>query len=595
MAEHTATKSTAPTAGPAGAPLDEFAINDPALLNDMLLSDNICHPVTGVVLLTKGSQLTSKMVHQLGNMGIATVRAVPYAEEQMVEAVSQVQGYLNSVEKIISVKGQSVNNAALLFQEMQEVKELQKMMREQMRGVMLHFNEQASESLVQLNNHHPNSAHHSIITGFNAMAIARELRWSEEDVLEVTMASMVHDVGKAKVPLGTLEWPGALNDAQWQEMNLHTLFGGKLLHQGSLSTSCMVALNHHEWYADVGDKGYGSLTLFRDIAKEALGLDVDLYLSLASPRHLEMIQVSALADMVAALEEIRSYKGALPPFKVLVIMNSDARLGHFNPEHYRAWHALYLRKHRQILTRGMRFALPREKEQSIVRDGKSFIALDALVRKLSYEELKKAELLPRLKAGFFDLEMIQKSDGISIDRMKRRGIEVNESRLAALGINLEKKVKILLPAMEKRLTRADLLRFGVPAKKMTDRRLIKQLEQSKNGVSLPELAKYGIQLAKEDLAADGDTLNKKIFYDLVVVEEVAYSRAVFAIVREGNNLDELEKEDVYDGLDPLQNYLLNKIGLVELDFSELTSELPDMSQVVRADYWEARSAVAASS
>jgi hypothetical protein len=591
-AESTTEQTTAQSTeqGSGGTGRTTVSIDDPALLEQMVLIQPVCHPETGVILLTKGSLLTRKIISQLGNMGVTAVEAVPYAEEQIAETVGRVQGYLRSIEAIVSVKGQSVNNAAALFQEMQEVKELQRMMQEQMRNVLLHFNEHASETLIQLNNHHPNSAHHSVITGCNAMALARELQWDEKDVLEVTMAAMTHDVGKSRVPLSTLDWPGQLNDSQWQDMHLHTLFGGKLLHQGSLNSASMVALNHHEWYADVENRGYGSLTLFRDIAREELGLDVDLYLSQASPRQLEMIQVSSMADMVAALEEIRSYKGALSPFKVLIIMNSDAVLGHFNPVHYRAWHGLYLRKHRQLLPKGMRFALPREMEQSIEREGRRFIGLSASVRKLSYEELQKMDLLQRLKASYFDLEEIQKSDGILIDRIRHRGVEVNEEKMVALGIQPEKRVKVLLPGVERRLNREDLLRLGVSEKKLSDRRLAKMLEQSRNGLSLPELVKMGIHLSKEQLAEEGERLNKKIFYDMLVMEELGCSRAVVAIVREGDVLDELEKADVYKDLDPLQSYLLHKIGLIEIDFSAWTTQLPDLQHVVRGSFWEARAA-----
>lgn len=51
-------------------------------------------------------------------------------------------------------------------------------------------------------------------------------------------------------------------------------------------------------------------------------LDVDQYLSQATPQQAEMIQISAIADMVSALEENRSYKGALPPLKVLIILRA---------------------------------------------------------------------------------------------------------------------------------------------------------------------------------------------------------------------------------------------------------------------------------
>ncbi|WP_130470680.1 HD-GYP domain-containing protein [Candidatus Magnetaquicoccus inordinatus] len=563
-----------------------YAIDDPLLLENMVLSKSAHHPDTGVVLLTHGSLLSERMIQQLKKMGVTNVEAEPLAEQSILEAVEQSKVYLQSIEQIISVKGQSVNNVAVMMQEMKEFRELRSLMREQMQKVFHYFNSRAIDGLVQLNNHHPNSAHHSIITAFNAMAIARELGWQEEEVLELAMAAMVHDVGKSSVPLNTLDWPGRLSDTQWKDMHLHTLFGGKLLHADDVSVSSMVALNHHEWYAAVPGKGYGSLTLFREMAREELGLDVERFLGQASARSIEMIQISTIADMVAALEEIRSYKGALPPFKVLVIMNEDARMGHFNPKIYRAWHATYLRKHKQLLPKGMRFALPREKEERVEQAGKSFIVIQALVRRFSYEELKQLGLLRRLGNHYFDLEAIRQSDGIAVDRMLRRGMNIDEEKCRALGINLVKPIKVILPAMEKRLVRADLLELGFSEKKLAVPKVVKALERAKNGLSLAELNRAGITVEKELLAALGERINRKIFYDLVVVEELGYSRALFAIVREGDRLEVLDKADAYNDLDPLQDYLLNKIGPIEIDFSDLTVDIPSMNHLVCAPYWQ---------
>ncbi|MBF0184866.1 MAG: HD domain-containing protein [Magnetococcales bacterium] len=563
-----------------------YAINDPLLLEEMVLSKSVYHPETGVVLLTHGSMLSDRLISQLKKMGVTEIEAEPFAEQCLLEAVEQTKVYLHSIEQIITTKGQSVNNAAVLMQEMKEFRELRFLMRSQMQKVLQHFNPRAIEGLVQLNNHHPNSAHHSIITGFNAMSIARELGWLEEKVLELVMAAMVHDVGKSTVPLNTLDWPGRLSDSQWKDMHLHTLLGGKLLHEGELSISSMVALNHHEWYASVKGKGYGSLTLFREMAKEELGLDVEQFLQVSDPHTIEMIQISTIADMVAALEEIRSYKGALPPFKVLVIMNEDARMGHFNPALYRAWHATYLRKHRQLLPRGMRFALPREKEERFERDGKNFIVLHAMVRRFTYEELKKLGLLRRLSTHFFDLEAIRQSDGIAIDRMLRRGMTIDEEKCRTLGITPHKPIKVVLPATEKRLDRADLLELGFSEKKLAVSKVAKALERAKNGLSLAELNRAGITVEKELLPALGERINRKIFYDLVVVEELGYSRALFSIVREGDRLEVLEQADGYNDLDPLQDYLLNKIGPVEVDFSDLTVEIPNMGHLSPGSYWQ---------
>ena len=563
-----------------------FDIEDPILLKHMILTQDVKHPISGVSMLTKGNVLTEKAVQQLVNVGIKTIIAAPQAEESIALAAEQVRDYFDSVEKIIGANGMSVRNAASLFQEMASAKELEQIVRNQMENVFRYFNEHAADTLIKLNNHHPSSAHHSVITGFNAMAITKELLWEEEAVLEAVMAAMTHDIGKVNVSLETLEWPGGLNDKQREETELHTLFGGALLQQGSFSSAAMVALNHHEWFAKVDGKGYGSLTKYREAAKNDLELDVDQYISQSDPKKLEIIQIAAIADMVAALEEIRSPKGTLPPFKVLIIMNHDAKLGHFKPELFRVWHKIYTRKHRHLLPKGLRVSFPREKERVVERASKPFFQLQATIRKLTYEELERMELFSLLKSYVFDLKAIEKDNGITIDRIERRGIEVNKKKLATLEINPEKQVTVLLPAKEIRLSMDDLLDMRINPSKLAEKRVANLLRQSKDDFTLPDLAKVDIQFSKEQLARLGDRLYKKIYYDLLVVEELSASRALFAIVREGNRLEDLEKSNAYNSLDPLQSYLLNKIGLVELEFADLTTELPDMTHVVRAGYWD---------
>ena len=574
-------------------PVGIYDVDDPILLEHMILTKKIKHPNTGVALLTKGHMLTQKSINQLINVGITQVVASPAAEESISKAAEHIRGYLHSVEKIIGAKNQSVRNAAAMFQELDAVKELESVMRNQMQNVLRYFNDHAANSLINLSKHHPDSAHHSIITGFAAMSIAKALQWDEEEILEATMAAITHDIGKAKVDLKNLEWPGSLNKKQWENIQLHALFGGVLLKRNPMSTAAMVALNHHEWYADVKDKGYGGLTLFRNIAKKDLGMDVEGFLAAATPEQIEMVQIGAIADTVSALEENRSYKEALPPLKVLIIMNSEASLGRYNPKHYTIWHKSYTRKNRRLLQKGMRLSLPREKELNIERMGKKFIGLDVTARKLTFDELKRMDLLNILKNYLFDIKAIEKDGGISVDRITRRGIEINEKKLKSLGIVMAKKVKVLLPAEEKRLNEDDLIRFGVSEQQLSQKKLANLIKRFKNGVTLPDLNNHvGIQFSKKKLAAAGDSLQKKIFYDLLVMEELGESHALFAIVRQGDKLDELEKANAYNSLDPLQSYLLNKIGLIDIDFSDLTTTLPDMSKIVQGKKWQAVGAAA---
>ncbi|MBF0161977.1 MAG: HD domain-containing protein [Magnetococcales bacterium] len=551
----------------------------------MLLAQSVHDPATGALLFAEGCLLTPKIIAQLRHTGVTTVEAVPFSGDLIPETIRMVNKYMRTLEEIVRVHNRSAKDLSALYQEMAQVKELQGMMRER-NGVVQHcFSGLSVECLSRLGDYYSIAAHHSVTTGFYVMAIAKELNWKKEQIFEATMAAITHDIGKMDVPHQTLACTGTLNDTHWQEIRLHTLIGGKLLHQGSLNTATMVAMNHHEWYAAVAGKGYGCLTTFRDAAREELKLDVNRYLALATQKQLEMIQLCSIADMVSSLEETYVYREALPPVSVLVAMNHDARKGHFNPELFRVWHTLYTRKHPQLLQAGMRFALPREMEKLVVRNQELFVGLDGVVRQLSYDELARLDLLSPLKQKKVDLDGIQKNGKISMDFMKFKGVEVPREQWESLGIMPEKPVRILLPAMEIRLTREDLLLLGVSEQHCAERRVARRLEQAKQGLSLSELAKLGVQIPKDPLAQAGRKIKKRVSYEMIVVEEVCDSRAVFAIVRRGDTLEALEQWNAQGQLDPLRRYLFYTIGFVEIDFSAYIS-LPEMAHIERGEHWQ---------
>ncbi|MBF0380633.1 MAG: hypothetical protein HQL69_06430 [Magnetococcales bacterium] len=644
----------------------EYDINDPDLLKNMMLSQSVKHPDTGVVLITRKTPITEKVILQLTNRDIEKVWASPVAGETLNEAVTEVTQIFSIVEDIISAKGQSIQSAVESYQQMGQVKELQSMVKKRMKDVLHLFNPRAADAMIELNNHHPNTAHHSIITGFNVMAIAKELGWDEEKILNAVMSAMQHDIGKIKVRLDTLEWPGRLNKKQWGEMKLHSLFGGRLLYDGNLDMPVMVALTHHEWYASVPGKGYGGFSLFRSYLKKGMKIDVKKYLEKATPEDLEIMQISAMADMVSALEEIRSYKGALAPFKVLVIMNSDAQMGHFNPQQYRAWHTTYLHKHDSFLPAGLRVALPREKEQKMFAPGpgtklkrpielltfsemeklgvvpylfergldvdrirrrgglvldrlrrldasrgalkdiltpetfkkhnitlvkkvmpreRQLITFDAFTKSLSYKSLEKLGMLFTLKQKRFDLDLIKKNDGINISRLEGRGVEVKAKKMERLGIDPLRAFKVKLPGFEERLSLEDLNKLGIPNAELKRKGLLTLAEKSRNGLALSLVNKKGFGITPKQMVKAKIDPEKKIFYDIIVVKPVSAVRAEFAIVREGDELASLEKRHKLKTLDPIQQYLYETVGIVELDFSDLLDIPANIDEIQMGKHW----------
>ena len=58
-----------------------------------------------------------------------------------------------------------------------------------------------------------------------AAVMAKGLGWDEERVLNLQLASPVHDIGKIGIPDSILLKPGRLNDDEWHIMKEHCLFG----------------------------------------------------------------------------------------------------------------------------------------------------------------------------------------------------------------------------------------------------------------------------------------------------------------------------------------------------------------------------------
>ncbi|MEO5376946.1 MAG: hypothetical protein H7832_04070 [Magnetococcus sp. DMHC-6] len=642
----------------------EYFLDDPEILHHMMLAQDVKHPKSAAILCTRSAEITSHLIEQLKYHQIKTIFAIPIAVENLNKTAQAMEQLLNFLERILAKPGISMDAAVIQFQQLAELQKLENLIRQNFNAIIHQFNSHIADTLIDLNNHHPNSAHHSVISGFNAMSIGRELGWNDQKILEVSLAVMFHDIGKIGIKLMTLNWPGSLNLEQWQEIQLHTFVGGKLLYQGVCSNAVLVALTHHEWFAWRPNKGYGALTQFRQLVQEELGLSMDKIFSTISPGQLAILHIAAIADMVAALEEIRSYKGQLLPVKVLVIMNADAKQGHFNPDIFRAWHAFYNRKHVVLLPLGLQVALPREKEikwfvetppiqlgkpilflsideieklallpylqkkqvdidqlrrqggmplqklqqltknsdpqidlshaalaklgiqpeKNQVIEQQQCIRLEVTEKFLTYEELQTANLLAKLKIWKFDLSLIKKEKGILLHRLEKRGFSVPYDKLARLGIEVYKKRWIHLPAYEQRLLLADLSEFGITMDKLTAKRLVIPPQEPKPFFRLDYLRQKGFAISDQELAKLRIKTEYKIYYDIRVVRSIDRMRAEFMFIREGDTLQEMEKRAAKNELDPLQEFLFNQIGPVEIDFSDVL-EIPAMTGIVMGDHW----------
>lgn len=102
--------------------------------------------------------------------------------------------------------------------------------------------------LSKLKNKDEYTAEHSLNVCILSVAFARHLGHSEFEIKKIGLCGLLHDVGKAKIPLEILNKPGRFTDEEFEIMKQHPLYGRDLLMSISDSDNATVdvAYSHHE-------------------------------------------------------------------------------------------------------------------------------------------------------------------------------------------------------------------------------------------------------------------------------------------------------------------------------------------------------------
>lgn len=140
--------------------------------------------------------------------------------------------------------------------------------------------------------------HCLLVAGLTA-AFAQRLGFGEADRNLITSAAVLHDIGKARVPLEILRKPERLTPQEWAIMSRHPQIGHEMLvAQGGFSPVVLaVVLSHHEY---LDGSGYPH------------GLRGD---QISDP-----VRLVTICDIYAALIERRSYRPPTPAAKAYSIL-----------------------------------------------------------------------------------------------------------------------------------------------------------------------------------------------------------------------------------------------------------------------------------
>jgi putative nucleotidyltransferase with HDIG domain len=158
-------------------------------------------------------------------------------------------------------------------------------------AVVSHVESQGLKAWIEtVRTHHSATYQHCLLVTGLAVAFGQQIRISRADRQRLSFAGMLHDIGKARIPLAILEKPGRLTDDEMDVMKKHPQFGFDALQTApGLPAEMLDMVVHHHEYLD--GTGYPHGLTAREIS--------------------DLVRMITIADIFGALIERRAYKAPL--------------------------------------------------------------------------------------------------------------------------------------------------------------------------------------------------------------------------------------------------------------------------------------------
>lgn len=160
--------------------------------------------------------------------------------------------------------------------------------------------------LATVKGYHVGTFQHCMLVTGVAAAFASRAGMARRDVVKLTVAGLLHDIGKAAVPIEILDKPGALTPEEMAVVRLHPVTGYDYLATcSSIGPDALRSVRHHHEFLD--GTGYPD---------GLSGSEID-----------DLTRIITICDIYSALIERRSYKAPKSPVQAMVILNAMAAAG----------------------------------------------------------------------------------------------------------------------------------------------------------------------------------------------------------------------------------------------------------------------------
>lgn len=148
---------------------------------------------------------------------------------------------------------------------------------------------------------------HSINVSLISHTIGQWLGFSKDELMNISVAGLLHDIGKTKIDKSILNKKAPLTDEEFEIMQKHAEYGFKIIEKQDIAYNIkMAVLMHHERYDGTGYPLKAKNDQINDYAK-----------------------IVAIADVYDALTSDRPYRSKFTPFYVIHRFEQEY-LGHLD-------------------------------------------------------------------------------------------------------------------------------------------------------------------------------------------------------------------------------------------------------------------------
>jgi HD-GYP domain-containing protein (c-di-GMP phosphodiesterase class II) len=135
--------------------------------------------------------------------------------------------------------------------------------------------------------HHSQTYQHCLLVTGAIAGFGQHLGFSRTDCQRLSIAGMLHDIGKARIPIAVLEKPGPLTREEREVMKNHPEYGyAALVGNDNISPEMLDMVVHHHEYLDGSGYPHG----------------------LKGSQISDVVRIMTICDVFGALIERRSYK-----------------------------------------------------------------------------------------------------------------------------------------------------------------------------------------------------------------------------------------------------------------------------------------------